>query len=129
MVTPAQPRRSRLTVARRALLGAAFSLVLSGFTGCVRYVETYSVTFRGRNGSEIASGEINLTSPLPKTGGIRAHYTLKFRPVSAPDRDMQAFFQAFKGNESGRVDWEVGTAGASRRRWILFRRPRNSTSS
>jgi hypothetical protein len=83
-------------------------LLSAGLTGCVRYVETYSVSFRARNGTELAAGEIDLSSPLPATGEIRAWYKLEMRPVLAPDHDMQAFFQAFKGSSSGRVAWTLG---------------------
>lgn len=111
MVPQAQHGRPRLDAARRALLGAAFSLLLAGLGGCLRYVETYSLSFRGRNGAVLASGEIDLTSPLPATGSIRGHYTMKLRPILVPDRDMEAFFQTFKGNESGRLEWTLGAPG------------------
>ena len=110
MVAAAQSGRARMTTGR-FLVGAALGLVLLGLTGCVRYVETYSVTFRSRTGLQLASGDIELTEPLPASGEIRAHFSLTMRSVLAPDRDMQAFFQTFKGSRSGRLDWVLGTPG------------------
>ncbi len=86
---------------------AALALVLAGAPGCVRYVQTYALTFRSLSGVELAVGEVYLSSPLPADGEIRAWYKLQMRSPLVQSKDVQTFYQLFKGHESGRVDWSI----------------------
>jgi hypothetical protein len=74
-------------------------------------VETYGVTFRSKAGTELAVGEIMLSSALPDAGEVQGRYRLEFRQVLAKTPDVQTFFQLFGGHESGRVDWALGANG------------------
>ncbi len=93
------------------MVGVALAVILACATGCVRYVQTYAVTFRSSAGAELAAGEINLSSPLPPSGEIRGWYKLQMRSPGLQTKDVQTFYQLFKGHESGRVDWTVPAQG------------------
>jgi hypothetical protein len=92
---------------RSAVVGALVALAVSVGPGCVRYVQTYSLTFRSATGVELASGEVNLSSPLPAEGEIRGWYKLQMRSPLVQTKDTQTFFQLFKGHETGHVDWTI----------------------
>ena len=66
------------------------------------------MSFRTKNGVELATGNISLTSPLPATGTMRGWYTLQLRNVQITSKEMEIFFQLFHGRESGSVEWTVG---------------------
>jgi hypothetical protein len=86
---------------------AAMALVLAGAPGCVRYVQTYALTFRSTAGVELAVGEVYLSSPLPADGEISGWYKLRMRSPLVQSKDVQTFYQLFKGHESGHVDWTI----------------------
>ena len=101
----------------KTLLVATLVLALALATGCVRFVEGYTVTFRSTTGVELAKGQIMLSSPLPATGTIRGWYKLEMRHVRASSKDIEAFYQLFKGKESGQVEWVVGRVGTTASRF------------
>jgi len=104
---PGRTVRAASKPALRTLLMAALALVLGASTGCVRYVEFYTVTFRSKNGQELAKGEIMLSRPLVADATSNGWYKLEMRHVLPVSKDIDEFYQLFKGKESGRMEWVV----------------------
>jgi hypothetical protein len=111
----------------RAAAAAALVLLVLAATGCVRYVETYSVSFRSRNGLELASGNIMLSSPLPASGTILGYYKIQLKNALPTTKDIELFNQLFKGRETGRVEWVLGSMGATPSKFDFM--PQNSDSN
>jgi hypothetical protein len=91
----------------KTLVMAALALVLATATGCVRYVEFYTVSFRSKGGSELARGTISLSSALPTSGTVLGWYKLDMRQVQPSSKEIELFYQVFKGKDSGRVEWDI----------------------